>query len=106
MFLGSRQHHPRRRADQRPFPREKECPCKSHGAEREIRSDGRSGRSDLRYHRGYAAESRDPEDALQGQQHPDLRRADRGSDAAGNRRADEDHEEPRKRRKIHPLHHP
>lgn len=46
------------------LPREKECPCKSHGTEREIRSDGRSGRSDLGYHRRHAAAYRNSENAL------------------------------------------
>ena len=81
------------------FPREKECPCKSHGAERKIRSDGRSDAliSDITVGMQQRTEIlkmlyRDNEVLI-------FRRADRGSDAAGNRRADEDHEEPRKRRK-------
>ena len=46
------------------FLEKKECPCKSHGTEREIRSDGRSGRSDLGYHRRHAAAYRNSENAL------------------------------------------
>ena len=97
----------RRRADHEGWlPAQGRGPQEGARALGEIRPAGRSGRDHRGHHRRHAAAHRDSQDALPRQRDPHLRRADGGAHAAGDRRADEDHEEPRRRGQEHPLHLP
>ena len=88
------------------FLQKKEAREKVMALQREVRSARGPGRADRGHHRGHAAAHRDPEDAVPRKRDPDLRRAHRRADPAGDRRADADHAESGGRGQVHPVHLP